>query len=313
MEIVRIINKLRALSICSRREKDRINVFVSIPPSSKGGGSNTFAYNLRKWLLKKKDIYHPVYNILKADKAIVIADKADLRVLEKAKRKNCLIIHRLDEHVERDEDGYRKRKHAYIREINSLSDITVYQSRFVFDNMHPFLGSPGKYEIILNGADPGDFYPAEEPGGYIGHVTWGVGDKKRIDIVYDTIKKYPDEQFLLIGNHSRSDFDFASLPNVRCVGQVSRHDMLPLLHQMKFLFFPSANDPCPNTVIESILSGVPVCYNPVGGTKEIVRDCGLPITEVDVILKDYPRLRQKCLTRQDLDFNAVADRYMNLN
>ncbi|MCP4264275.1 MAG: glycosyltransferase family 4 protein [Candidatus Brocadiaceae bacterium] len=313
MEIAHIINKLSTLSIFNRKIKDRVNVFISIIPSSKGGGSNTFAYSFKKWLLNNKDRYNLVYNIQKADKAIVIADKMDVNSLEKARCRECFIIHRLDEHVESNEDDYRKKKHSHIKELNAFADVTVYQSRFVFNNMHPFLGFPERYEIILNGADTVDFYPADKPGEYIGHATWGVGDKKRMDIVYDTIKKYTNEQFLLIGNHSRSGFDFSSLTNVRCIGQVKRQEMLSFLHQMKFLFFPSENDPCPNTVIESIQSGIPVCYNPIGGTKEVVQDCGLPISDFEIMLKNYLSLRQKCLSRQDLNFNTVADKYMDLN
>ncbi len=223
------------------------------------------------------------------------------------------MIHRLDEHVESNEDDYRRKKHAYIKKINVFANATVYQSNFVYNNMHPFLEYPEKFEIILNGADTIDFYPAEKPGDYIGHVTWGVGDKKRMDIVYETIKKHPNEQFLLIGNHSRSNFDFASLSNVRCIGQVKRQEILSFLHQMKFLFFPSENDPCPNTVIEAIISGVPVCFNLLGGTKEIVKDCGIPVSEFSTMLKDYLLFRKRCLLRNNLSFGTVAQKYMELN
>jgi len=82
---------------------------------------------------------------------------------------------------------------------------------------------------------------------------------------------------------------------------------------MKFLFFPSENDPCPNTVIEAILAGVPVCYNPLGGTKELVKDCGLPLDKLQEMLEGYKALRGKCFSRSDLYFDAVARKYMELN
>ncbi|MGR3175972.1 MAG: glycosyltransferase [Candidatus Scalindua sp.] len=313
MEIARLIQSPRILSILNRYQKNKTNVFVSIYPANRGGGSNTFAYNIKKWFANNKEKYNQIYNICKADKAIIIADKIDIKILEKAKKRACFIIHRLDEHVESNEDDYRRKKHAYIKKINVFANATVYQSNFVYDNMHPFLEYPERVEIILNGADTADFYPSEKPGNYIGHVTWGVGDKKRLDILYKTITENPDECFLLIGNHSRSKFDFGSLPNVRCIRQVKRQELLSFLHQMKFLFFPSENDPCPNTVIEAIISGVPVCFNLLGGTKEIVKDCGLPLSDFKIMLKDYPLYRQKCLLREDLHFDYVAHRYMELN
>lgn len=312
MEITGRIQKIRTLSILNRRFADRENVFISIIPNTKGGGSNTFSYNFSKWLKKNSTRYHQVHNIGKADTAVIIADKVDIRTLEMAKNNGCFIIHRLDEHVEPDEDAYRQRKHAYIRDLNSLADVTVYQSNFVFENMHPFLGSPERYEIIHNGADPEEFYPADTPGERIGHITWGVGEKKRLDILYKTIRENPGEKFLLIGNHMRSKYDFAGMENVQYAGPVKRGGLLPLLHRMKFLFFPSENDPCPNTVIESILAGLPVCYNPLGGTRELVKDRGLPFASFKIMLSEYANLREKCIPADDLHFNTAAQRYLSL-
>jgi len=313
MGIARLIQEARALSILNRYQKDKTNVFVSIYPVNKGGGSNTFAYNIKKWLANNKEIYSQVYNINKADKAIIIANKADTRVLGRAKKQGCFIIHRLDEYVEPEEGEYYVEKHANIKELNRFADVTVYQSNFVFENMHPYLGCPDNYKVIHNGADTKEFYPDDKAGEFIGHVTWGVGDKKRLDILYEMIIRNPDERFLLVGNHFRSGYDFAKLSNVKYVGNVKRQDMLSFLHQMKFLFFPSENDPCPNTVIEAIISGVPVCFNLLGGTREIVKDCGLPFTDFKKMLKDYQLYRQKCLLREDLNFNYIAHRYMALN
>lgn len=313
MGIARLIQSPRTLSIFNRYQKNKINVFVSIHPTNKGGGSNTFAYNIKKWFANNKERYNQVYNICKADKAIIIADKIDIKVLEKAKNRGCFIIHRLDEHVESNEDDYRRKKHVYIKKINVFANATVYQSNFVYNNMHPFLEYPERFEIILNGANPNEFYPCEKPGEYIGHVTWGVGDKKRLDIVYKAILENPDERFLLIGNHADSRFDFTSFHNVCSVGSIKRTVMRTYLNKMKFLFFPSENDPCPNTVIEAMLSGVPVCYNNLGGTKEIVRDCGLPISDFDMMKKDWYYFREKSLKRNDLCFDNVARKYMELN
>jgi glycosyltransferase involved in cell wall biosynthesis len=309
---MKIIQYLRSIPIFNRYQKGKTNIFISIYPQNKGGGSNTFSFNLKKWLLKNKDKYHLVHNIFKADKAIVIADKIDIRTIEKAKEKGCFIIHRLDEYVEPDEDEFRRKKHSYIKELNRFADVTVYQSNFVFENMHPFLDYPEKYEIIHNGADPKEFYPNEKPGEFIGHITWGVGDKKRLDILYETIKQNPDEKFLLIGNHNKSRYNFTSLPHVTYAGQVTRRDILHYLHQMKFLFFPSEKDPCPNTAVESIMAGVPVCYNLIGGTKEIVKDCGEPIERFEYLLNHREEYRQKCFHRKDLYIDDVIKKYLSI-
>ncbi|MDH3974324.1 MAG: glycosyltransferase [Deltaproteobacteria bacterium] len=306
------MQKIRSFSALNIYKKGKTNVFISLNPATKGGGSNTFSSNLVKWIKYRKDEFNLVYNICKADRAIVIADKIDIKLLETAKKNGCFIIHRLDEHVESDENEYRKQKHQKIRDLNDLADVTVYQSNFVFENMHPFLDSPEKYKIIYNGANQNEFYPTEKIGKYIGHVTWGIGEKKRLDVLYDVIKKHPEESFLLIGNHIKSSFNFTKFPNVKSVGPLKRTEILPYLHKMKFLFFPSENDPCPNTVVESILAGVPVCYNPLGGTKELVKGCGLPISDFSKMLANYEEFRNICLSRNDLHFDSVAQKYMDL-
>jgi|TARA_B100001971_G_C18223450_1_gene558753 glycosyltransferase involved in cell wall biosynthesis len=293
-----------------KRKKGQ-KVFISINPNNIGGGSNTFAYQLKKWL-KNQSLYVYTKNISSADIAIVIADTITMRRLKKARGNSCFIIHRIDEHVEHGEVGYRKMKHEKIRLLNRYANQTVYQSKFVYENMHPYLGSPKNYKIIHNGSDPTRFYPAKKPGEYIGHITWGVGYKKRLDILYDVIKKNTDKNFLLVGNHHQSKYDFSKLKNANIVGPIGYNNLLYYLHKMKFLFFPSENDPCPNTVIEALLSGVPVCYNKKGGTVEIVQECGVSLTDFKIMVSDWRNFKAKTSKRDDLRFDIVAEKYLNL-
>ena len=293
------------------REKEKQKIYISINTKRFGGGSNTFAYQFKKWLKQNPFISH-TRNIDRSDFAIIIADKINENRLKKAKNNNCYIIHRIDEHVEQSEKGYRKMKHEKIKALNEFSNTTVYQSKFVYENMHPYLGYPKNYKIIYNGSDPKQFYPAEKPGEYIGHVTWGVGYKKRLDILYDVINNNMDKKFLLVGNHSKSEYDFSNLTNAICVGPVRNENLLRYLHKMKFLFFPSENDPCPNTVIESLLAGVPVCYNAKGGTVEIVKDCGVSLIDYNEMISDWEKFREKAIKRDDLKFDIVAEKYLNL-
>jgi glycosyltransferase involved in cell wall biosynthesis len=293
-----------------KRKKKR-KLYISIKPNNIGGGSNTFAYQLKKWVKNQSNLICTRI-ISRADVAIVIADKISEKSLGRAKDNGCFIIHRLDEHVERNEVGYRKMKHGKIRQLNSYANVTVYQSKFVYENMHSYLDFPKNYVIIQNGSDPKQFYPAEKPGEYIGHITWGVEYKKRLDILYDVIDNNMDKKFLLVGNHSKSEYDFSNLTNVICVGPVRYENLLGYLHKMKFLYFPSENDPCPNTVIEALLAGVPVCYNAKGGTVEIVKGCGVSLTDFNKMISDWEYFRKIAINRDDLRFNIVAEKYLSL-
>lgn len=287
-----------------------MKLFISLRPKIAGGGANAFAYNFVKWVKKNNKKYKAVRNILCADKAIIIADKADIDNVQKAKNKGCFVIHRLDEYFEQVESEYRRRKHQKIIELNILADVTVYQSNFVFNNVHSYLKT-NRYEIILNGADPELFYPAPESGEYIGHVSWGVDTKKRLDLLYKFIRKNPDQKFLLIGRHKESSYNF-NMSNVILKGVVKRKKLPRYYRMMKMLYFPSENDPCPNTVIEAILSGVPICYNPAGGTIELVKNCGEPLDNVKVLLEDLADYRSRCSARKDLYFDQVFERYLNV-
>jgi glycosyltransferase involved in cell wall biosynthesis len=250
-------------------------------------------------------------NLLFASKAIIIGDKVCLSLLRLARIMGCFIIHRLDEHFERGESKSRRRKHGRIIRINKFADVTVFQSEFVKNNVLPYLRTQN-WKIIINGADPTVFHNAGENCSYIGHVTNSVGDKKRLDLLEKVIIKYPKEQFLLVGNHKRASIDFSCYPNVYMVGPVSKKDIVKYYQMMKCLYFPSENDPCPNTVVEAIISGVPVCYNRLGGTVEIVRNCGMPLEQFDNFLQMLSQLRKNCEDRNDLHFDSVAQQYMDL-
>ena len=124
-----------------------------------GGGANTFARNFSNWLNAHRSEFIQERNIDSANLAIVIAHKVDEKSLLRAKSNGCFIIHRLDEHVEEREDSNRRTKHELIKQINQLADVTVYQSEFVFRNMHPYLSCPVNNKIILNGGYHTTFYP----------------------------------------------------------------------------------------------------------------------------------------------------------
>lgn len=172
----------------------------------------------------------------------------------------------------------------------------------------------GEHAVILNGGDPHLFRPAKTPGKDIGHITWSTIAKKRIDLVRAEILNRPSEQFRLVGGHRNiTDPEMScDLPNALLRGQRNRRQIPGELRKMKVLFFPSEDDPCPNTVVEAILAGVPVCYSPSGGTPELVRDCGEPLDRFDYLLKHIEEYRQRCLGRTDLHFDSVMEKYSAL-
>ncbi|MBI3298627.1 MAG: glycosyltransferase family 4 protein [Elusimicrobia bacterium] len=287
-----------------------MSLFVSLIPRLWGGGSNTFAYNLARYA-RRRGV--PVAKSLEgAKRAIVVAHLADPEAVARAKAQGCLIIHRLDEDFNwKADEPSRRAKHERIKALNVHADVTVFQSEFVRAQAEPLL-KPRRHAVILNGGDPNAFYPSKAPGAYVGHVTWSVGEKKRLDRLYDCIRENPDKRFLLVGRHMESGIPFKSLPNTRVIGRRPRLLLPYYLRKMGALYFPSQDDPCPNTVVEALLCGVPVCYEERGGTKELVRHCGLPLNRFAELWRDRAEYRRRCLGRADLHFARAAEEYLAL-
>lgn len=283
-----------------------MNLYISRKPDKKGGGSNTFACNFVLWA--KKRGHKIVSNLKDSERAVIIANFGEVSELREAKQQGCYIIHRIDEYFEKNEDAYRMEKHKKIHDLNRFADVTVFQSEFTYHNAYPFL-KPRRYEIILNGGDPEMFYPGRQVGRYIGHVTWGIGIKQRLDILHKYIMGSPDERFLLIGRHKESEYNF-EFPNVELEGLKKREKIPAEYRKMKMLYYPSQNDPCSNTIIEAILSGVPVCYNEPGGAPELVKDCGTTLENAEYMLHNLEEYRSRCLQRNDLHFDKVMEKYM---
>jgi glycosyltransferase involved in cell wall biosynthesis len=288
-------------------KKRNLHISISAHSGSSGGGANTFAWNFHRYLNRKG--IATTNNLIGASHAIIISNKVNKISLKIAKAHGCFILHRLDEEFE---SGVPlKTKHQQILQINKRAHVTVFQSNFVKENILPHLQTKN-WEIIINGADSEIFPYHSKMGSYIGHVTNSVGGKKRLDILDDIITRYPQEKFLLVGNHNKYFNDFSRHHNVIMKGSVSKKELSKFHQQMKCLFFPSERDPCPNTVVEAILSGIPVCYNIHGGTKEIVKDCGLPLEQFDDLLEKCSSFHAKCAKRQDLLFDSVAEKYLKL-
>lgn len=296
----------------------KTRLYISKRPAEKGGGSNTFAAHFTAEAGKRG--YHMVRTLKRADLAIVIANQATEQELAAARANGTFIIHRLDEHFEKNESPARKAKHDRLIALNRYAHLTIFQSAFVHANVYPHI-RPEHFRIIHNGGDHSVFKPAVRPGDHIGHITWGVGDKKRLDLLREFILDHPEERFLLVGRHQDSEFDF-DLPNVELAGTLNQRDMVHFLHRMKMLYFPSENDPCPNTIVEAILCGVPVCYNPPGGSIELVtgatdvstpstnRTVGLPLDRAEELLANLEAYRNNAASRNDLHFTTVFNRYL---
>lgn len=248
-----------------------------------GGGSVSFARVLAEWLPRAGVVvgFDPTEPV---DAILVFSHHGEPGTLKRQRRRGVRVLHRIDERRDPGERGWRSRKHGTIARLNRLADVTVFQSEFVRENMGPLCVAPAAV-VIHNGADTSVFTPdgprlplEGRPAAL--HVSHGVGESKRLDRLAELLAVLPPEGRLhLAGRHVESGLAILRDTRVVTHGLLPRERVAALMRSADVLFFPSEFEPCPNTPIEALASGLPVLYHASGGTPEVVGDAGVPLSE----------------------------------
>jgi glycosyltransferase involved in cell wall biosynthesis len=248
-----------------------------------GGGSVSFARVLVDWLPRAgvTVAFDPAAPV---DAILVFSHHGEPGTLKRQRRHGVKVLHRIDERRDPAERGWRSRKHGAIAKLNALADVTVFQSEFVRENMGPLCAAPAAV-VIHNGVDTSVFSPdgprlpiAGRPAAL--HVSHGVGESKRLDRLAGLLATLPPGGRLhLAGRHAEAGLAILGDPRVVVHGLLPRERVAALMRSADVLFFPSELEPCPNTPIEALASGLPVLYHPSGGTPEVVGDAGVPLSE----------------------------------
>lgn len=297
-----------------------MKVAITLNPfAGAGGGSVSFARVLADTLpgLDMEvsfDLEGP------ADVLLVFAQHGTPRLLARHRRRGARILHRLDERIDPGESPARRAKHRRIARLNALADLTIFQSEFVRENVGPICRAPAA-RVIHNGVDPRVFAPDGPRVGLAGrpaalHVSWSVGESKRLDRIADLLAAGPPElRVHCVGRHAEAGLACLRDPRVTVLGPKPREEVAALMRGADFLFFPSQSEPCPNTPIEAMACGLPCLYHPSGGTPELLGDAGLamgPSLAADVarLLAAREEMRDRALGRAPEFFaERVAARY----
>jgi glycosyltransferase involved in cell wall biosynthesis len=271
-----------------------------------GGGSVSFARVLAEGLPRAGVAVG--FDAADAVEAILVfSHHGDARTLKRQRRRGVKVLHRLDERRDPGERGWRSRKHRAIARLNGLADVTVFQSEFVRGNMGSLCRAP-RAVVIHNGADTTVFTPDGPRRSLAGrpvalHVSHGVGESKRLDRLAALLEALPPGGHLhLAGRHAETGRPWLADPRVTVHGLVGRDEVAALMRSADFLFFPSELEPCPNTPLEALASGLPVLYHPSGGTPEVVGDAGVPLgadlaADIRRVLDPGARWRERALAR----------------
>lgn len=257
--------------------------FTLDPFASVGGGSHSFARVLAEALPEHGiDVSFDMES--QADAVLVFAQHGSERILERHRRRGAAILHRLDERIDPGEGVSRRQKHARIARLNAHADVTIFQSEFVRENIGPICRAPRSY-VIHNGVDQRVFRPDGERlelgGAPVAlHVSWSVGESKRLDRIGELLAAGPRSlRVYCAGRHADCGQPWLDDPRVSVLGPRTRDEIATLMRSADFLFFPSEREPCPNTPLEAMASGLPALYHPSGGTRELLGDAGVAMSE----------------------------------
>ena len=193
--------------------------------------------------------------------------------VEGSRRRGAKVIQRLDGTYYDSDKDYTEMNRT-IKETSERVDAIIYQSEFSKSMAKRYLGVKDKMSFtILNGADPSNFCGGRDLGdevSFLCSAKWRP--TKRIDSIVRGFEfaKIPNSELVVLGDPDlKIDAD-----NVKYLGAVPSSDLSSYYSRANYFIHLAYNDPCPNSVVEALVSGLPVVCAESGGTKELVRNSG---------------------------------------
>lgn len=194
-----------------------------------------------------------------------------------------------------------ERENARMAKVHALADHVFYQSEFCRRCAERFLGArPARSEILYNGVNTDAFTPHAKDrscGPFRFLVTGKIGAstayrltssldglamarKGGLDVAM-TIAGYVEPQVLSAAQARAAALGIAK--SIRFLGAYNASNAPAIYQAADAYLMMKYNDPCPNTVLEALASGLPVLYSASGGVPELVgADAGvglaLPVT-----------------------------------
>lgn len=238
--------------------------------------------------------------------------------LFRKKRKNRKIVHRLDGVTQLYGRGNPEFDELQLK-INSFVDYTIFQSEYCLKSFMDFGFNGERYSTIYNGVnqkifniDNKEFYNIDRKL-KIASCSWSKGVLKG----FETIAEYsllPNVECYFIGRW-REEVD---PKNVKLLGIMSQIEVAKVLKSCDVFLHPAKNDPSPNVVSEALSCGLPVIYQPSGGTPELASDYGVPLMSdpievIGTMRGNYEKFVEKI--KQDMDkfsINRAAENYIEV-
>jgi len=289
----------------------RVSFSVDLKPKS---GKQNFAVQLAK-AFRRKNVKitnkNPQVNL----------------VFVKGIKRGCKNILRLDGAWMNNKMNY-KGKNKKITATMKQCDGVIYQSKYSKQVCEKFIGKHKRQIIINNGCNPSAFRdPYKHSKPYILACSrWRP--HKRLSVII--------EGFLLSGLSQNYDLIICGEvdhkkkhPSIIYMGRLSTKQIYKITSGCSFVVHLAYLDCCPNSVVESLVSGKSILFARSGGTPEIVKESGWGVDEkqynfkaidlysppplsMESIVAGYQHLAKNKIEvkRPDLYINTIADQYI---
>ena len=243
------------------------------------------------------------------------------------RKKNAKVVFRVDglKRIYTREEKGTAADNRLIKNISN-ADAMVYQSEYskeCFSNKGILL--PEKNTVITNGANSFGHKADRKALAKIRRLrlvssSWSTNNNKG----FSTIAEFScSEQASIvhIGRWPRK----TDPKKVKVLGEKHYREIPKILADFHYLLFPSRNEACSNTVVEALCVGLPVLYQPTGGTAELCANesygIRLPedLSEIVMVNQFLTRARDKYIELSErvaansalFGYENCYDRYIN--
>ena len=238
--------------------------------------------------------------------------------LRALRHSGCRMVHRVDGPMQ-SYRGFDNGSDARIAAINhQLAEATIVQSRYSLQE-HITLGYTLRNpHVIMNVPDPAIFHRQgrvafdRKRKARLISTSWSDNPNKGAAIYQEIAQQLDPARFeyTFVGNTP------LALDHIRVVPPVTSQQLAQLLREHDIYITASKNDPCSNSLIEALASGLPALYLNSGGHPEIVGQAGVGFHDVSEALAGLEQLVDEYAERQAQialpTMTEVARRYLAL-
>lgn len=267
-----------------------MKIFIQINKFNKGG-PGSFKKRLIGYLRDKTDI--DVINDIKKEFDI------ELGFIEKIFNHNKPFVNRIDGCYH----NHSLSKNIKIKKSIEKSEYVIYQSLFSRNMCEKILNVNKKNVIIYNGVDQEYINKIEKnkniiPGSFVALSLWRK-NKRPESMIKGFIKSKCNRHLYIIGDGINRRYDSEY---IHYLGKLNQNEIFSIMKSCAYQLHLAYADPCPNSVVEGLSSGLNVLCVNSGGTPELVKDNGI-ILPVD----DFFNKKIELNDVDYIDENLVAD------